>query len=107
LEEACVHEELQHTMQRELEEAHVPGEVQHIAQRTLEEERVRKELRRMTQEETHHNTNPKEKSKNLVSDFLHCCLKVLSDPIAAKKLTYMLTRCMEEGEMMLLFLPRY
>jgi hypothetical protein len=38
------------------------------------------------------------KPDNHVSDFLHCCLKVLGDPTIAKKLTQKLTICMEEGE---------
>jgi hypothetical protein len=50
------------------------------------------------QEGTQHNTYTKTESENQVSDFLHCCLKMLGDPVAAKKLTHMLTRCMEEGE---------
>jgi len=57
-------------------------------------------------EETKCITYSNTKSQNQVSDFLHCCLKMLGDPIATKKLTHMLTRCMKEGEIiMVVFSP--
>jgi hypothetical protein len=50
------------------------------------------------QEEMQPNTYHQVESENQVSEFLHCCLKLLSDPKVAKKLTHMLTRCMGEEE---------
>jgi hypothetical protein len=47
------------------------------------------------------NTSREEQVEDQVSKFLHCCLKLLSDPDVAKKLTHMLTRCMGEEEIMM------
>jgi hypothetical protein len=98
LEKSCMHKELQCTTQRALEEAHGHEEVKHARQKALKKEHVCEELRCMTQEETKHNTYAKTELVNQVSDLLHCCTKMLGDPVASKKLTHMLARCMEEGE---------
>jgi hypothetical protein len=47
-----------------------------------------------------------EKFEDQVSNLLCCCLKLLSDPDVARKLTHMLTNCMgEEGKVVAISSP--
>jgi hypothetical protein len=67
----------------------------------MEEECVHEEIRAHNmREETQHNTYREEieSRENQVSDFLCCCLKMLSDPNTAKKLTHMLIKCIGEEQ---------
>jgi len=64
----------------------------------MEEKRVNEEMWCATQEEMQPKTYHQVEYENQVIDFLHCFLKLLSDPKVAKKQTHMLTRCMGEEE---------
>jgi hypothetical protein len=57
---------------------------------------MQEELQCTMLEETSCNTYYKDESKNQVSNFLHCFLKMLSDPKGANELTHMITRCIGE-----------
>jgi hypothetical protein len=58
------------------------------------EEHPLEELKFATCEEELHDLGHEEHKKYQASNFLHCCLRLLSDPDVAKKLTQMLVTCM-------------
>jgi hypothetical protein len=72
--------------------------VQWVEQKVIEEEMHVKRCDAWCEKKHSAQRFHEEKSKDQVSNFLCCCLKMLSDLEAAKKLTHMLTRCMGEEE---------
>jgi len=72
-------------------------ELRRVEHRVIEEH-MHEELKCTAREEASYDMGHEEKSKYQVSNFFCCCLKLLSDPDAMRKLTHMLTTCMgEEG----------
>ena len=91
-------QELQLAMQRSLEEACMHEELQHKKKTRKWKKNAHEEMKCMTQEEMQLNTYHQVESENQVSEFLCCFLKMLSHPKATNKLTHVFKICMEEGE---------
>jgi ATP-dependent protease HslVU (ClpYQ) ATPase subunit len=89
---------IQYAIQMSLEEAHRSKELRCIEKIEIEEHHL-EDLKHMMHEEALHDLGCEIEIKDQVSTFLHCRLRFINDLDVTKKLTQMLSTCMEEKEM--------